>query len=782
MRKAILWVLIALMALQGLALAEPTSADAATVESTAAPAAASTEAVASDATNGMDAARTTSEIYLILPSGEGEMLVRLPLDGGQPVCMDRADSIDGLMNYGAGVVYLKTTDGSSAIMTCTGTRQSTLYSFGMAAAEHLSSFGGKLLVLMNGLLHSVEPDTGVCLKLSGAQMLDYVVGDGYAYYLAGGDQMEYTAQLGNDETATVQAGCIYRLNLNNGETDLLLKSGGEDLKLLEHQVYFHNLADAYAVRTGDAALLRGRVYSLDTQLKTLESACTEPDSGFWPTRSGLVAWYNGALNLSSAAGEIKLCEPENGSTVTFDGEAFYVWEPTRQLLTEVRPDGTVSEIYTGDLTQATSLALLPESTPTPAPSASATPESDVAPQDNSEWFTNFMNNVDAANNSGSSSGSTGSTGSTAPKATPIGATPTPVPTATAVPVTTSGTGSSSSGSTGSSSGSSTTYSTYSVSISSLKITGAVNLRSKPLTSSTIYTSIPAGKIVSCTGKAAKTSGGSVWYQVKYNGTTGWIYSGYAVKYSSSSSDSSSTAGSSYSIDGKYVQASGDVNIRSNAGTAYKKLGTMPSGASGTCLGLAAKDSRGVVWYKVKYNGVTGWVSSRLTKVTGSSSSGSGSTADGSYSVSGKYVKVVGGSVNIRSNAGTAYKSLGTMPSGAYGTCLGLAAKDSRGVVWYKVKYNGITGWVSSRYSKLTDSKGSGSSGGSSSGDSVKIVGGDVTIRSKADKTSSKLGYIPEGKTASYLGKTSTDSRGVQWYYISYGGVKGWVSSMYARLV
>ena len=693
MRKAILWVLIALMALQGLALAEPTSADAATVESTAAPAAASTEAVASDATNGMDAARTTSEIYLILPSGEGEMLVRLPLDGGQPVCMDRADSIDGLMNYGAGVVYLKTTDGSSAIMTCTGTRQSTLYSFGTAAAEHLSSFGGKLLVLMNGLLHSVEPDTGVCLKLSGAQMLDYVVGDGYAYYLAGGDQMEYTAQLGNDETATVQAGCIYRLNLNNGETDLLLKSGGEDLKLLEHQVYFHNLADAYAVRTGDAALLRGRVYSLDTQLKTLESACTEPDSGFWPTRSGLVAWYNGALNLSSAAGEIKLCEPENGSTVTFDGEAFYVWEPTRQLLTEVRPDGTVSEIYTGDLTQATSLALLPESTPTPAPSASATPESDVAPQDNSEWFTNFMNNVDAANNSGSSSGSTGST---APKATPIGATPTPVPAATAVPVTTSGTGSSSSGSTGSSSGSSTTYSTYSVSISSLKITGAVNLRSKPLTSSTIYTSIPAGKIVSCTGKAAKTSGGSVWYQVKYNGTTGWIYSGYAVKYSSSSSDSSSTAGSSYSIDGKYVQASGDVNIRSNAGTAYKKLGTMPSGASGTCLGLAAK--------------------------------------------------------------------------------------DSRGVVWYKVKYNGITGWVSSRYSKLTDSKGSGSSGGSSSGDSVKIVGGDVTIRSKADKTSSKLGYIPEGKTASYLGKTSTDSRGVQWYYISYGGVKGWVSSMYARLV
>ena len=225
----------------------------------------------------------------------------------------------------------------------------------------------------------------------------------------------------------------------------------------------------------------------------------------------------------------------------------------------------------------------------------------------------------------------------------------------------------------------------------------MNLRAKPLTSSTIYTSIPAGKIVSCTGTAAKTSGGSVWYQVKYNGTTGWIYSAYAEKYSSSSSDSSSQ---------------------------------------------------------------------------------SNSTVVSTYDIDGKYVKVVGGSVNIRSNAGTSYKVVGSMPSGAYGTCQGVAAKDTRGVVWYKVKYNGVTGWVSSRYSKITNSK--DSSSGSSS-DSVKVVGGDVTIRAKANKTSTKLGYISEGKVATYLGKTSTDSRGVQWYYISYNGTKGWISSMYSRL-
>ena len=672
MRKAILWLLIALMALQGLALAEPT-VDAAAPTATAN---ASAEAV-----NGLDAARTASEIYLILPSGEDDMLVRLPLDGSQPVCMDRADSIESLMNYGAGAAYLRTTDGASAIISCVGNQQSTLYSFGVSTAERMTMFGGKLLVLMNGLLHSIEPDTGVCLKLSGAQMLDYVLGDGYAYYLADGDKMEYTAQLSDNETATTQAGCIYRLNLNNGETDLLLKSGGEDLKILDNLVYFHNLADAYAVRTGESAELRGRVYSLDTQLKTLNSACAEPDSGFWPTRAGVVAWYNSALNL----GETSLYAPETGSSVTFDGEAFYVWEPTKLTLTEVRTDGSQTVLYSGDLTQAVTAALLPEATPTIDPSA--TPGTDEAAQANSDWFTDFMNNVDAAN---------GNTGSTAPKATPIGATPTPVPTATAVPVSTPGTDSSNNPGS-SSTTSKTTYSTYSTSVKSLRITSAVNLRSKPLTSSTIYTSIPAGKIVSCTGTAAKTSGGSVWYQVKYNGTTGWIYSAYAEKYSSSSDDSDSQ---------------------------------------------------------------------------------SGSTVVKTYDIDGKYVKVVGGSVNIRSKAGTSYKVVGSMPSGAYGSCLGTAAKDTRGVVWYKVKYNGVTGWVSSRYSKITNSKDS-SSGGSS--DTVKVVGGDVTIRAKANKTSTKLGYIAEGKVATYLGKTSTDSRGVQWYYISYNGTKGWISSMYSRL-
>lgn len=681
MRKVIIWVLAALMALTGIACAEVQPAQAT-----------ATAAATVTALNGMDAVRTANEVYIAIPSGTGEMLVRVPFDGSAPVCMDRADSIDDLINYGGGLVYLKTDDGSSAIMSCSGTLVSSLYSFGAAQAQSMTYYGGKLMVLLEGLLHSVEPDTAVCLKLSGAEMLDYVVGQGYAYYLAGGDQMEYTAQLGDGETATAQAGCVYRLDLNTGESDLLLKSGGEDIAILEEKLYFHNLADAYAVRTSESASLKGRVYSLDAQLKTLESECAEPDSGFWPLRAGVVAWYNGALNLASEAGEIALYTPENGATVASDGETLYVWEPGKQLFTEVRSTGASTVLYTGNLTLANTVELT-----TPAPSVEPTPT--VAPtsetiQASSDWFQNFLDNQ----NSSSSSSSSGS--STRPQATPIGyATPTPAPVATVNPNWGSGdwgSGSSSGGSSssGSSSSSSSGPAIYNTSIDYLRITGDVNMRAEPKASAAKKAVIPAGAVVECEGKYAKYSNGNKWYKVEYNGKTGWIFANYAEKTSSSSG----------------------------------------------------------------------------------SDNANGTTTD----VSAKYVRIVGGKANIRSSASKSSSSKGTIPEGAVATCLGVAKTDSRGVKWYKIKYNGVTGWVSSQYGQPTND-GSSSSGGESTADRVRITGGDCSIRAKADKSSTRLGVITEGKTAEYLGKAKKDSRGVVWYKIEYKGITGWVSSRYADL-
>ena len=233
MRKLLIWLLAALMALACLcpAIAETT-----------------------DAVNGSDAVNTGSDLYIAVPADGGMALVRVPLSGGSPVCVDRGGEISDILPYSSGIAYLKKDNGATAIMGCKGNTAVTLYSFGAQNAGDLSYYGGKFLALIDGLLYSVEPESQLCLKLSGAQMSEYVVDDGCAYYVAMSDQLDYTADLGNGQTATGRAGCIYRLDLASGETELLLKSGATDLKLNGHFLYFHNLSSAYAVQSSGGAV------------------------------------------------------------------------------------------------------------------------------------------------------------------------------------------------------------------------------------------------------------------------------------------------------------------------------------------------------------------------------------------------------------------------------------------------------------------------------------------------------------------------------------------------
>jgi len=134
------------------------------------------------------------------------------------------------------------------------------------------------------------------------------------------------------------------------------------------------------------------------------------------------------------------------------------------------------------------------------------------------------------------------------------------------------------------------------------------------------------------------------------------------------------------------------NLRSGPGLGYRVKRTIAAGKTATYQGSRKKDSRGVSWLKVKYNGTTGWVSTRMASLSSSSSSKS-------YSGSGRKVKATG-SVHIRTSPSRSGRIIGAI---SYGTRLkyrGKSSKDGRGVRWYAVYYNGRKGWVSSRYSKL----------------------------------------------------------------------------------
>lgn len=66
--------------------------------------------------------------------------------------------------------------------------------------------------------------------------------------------------------------------------------------------------------------------------------------------------------------------------------------------------------------------------------------------------------------------------------------------------------------------------------------------------------------------------------------------------------------------GQKIKATGNANVRKGPGLDYDTMGTVASGKTLTFLGFIKKDDRGVAWYKVSFNGKTGWISSKYAKI------------------------------------------------------------------------------------------------------------------------------------------------------------------------
>jgi len=62
-----------------------------------------------------------------------------------------------------------------------------------------------------------------------------------------------------------------------------------------------------------------------------------------------------------------------------------------------------------------------------------------------------------------------------------------------------------------------------------------------------------------------------------------------------------------------------------------------------------------------------------------------------------YIEGDDGKSNVRKGPGLKYKSIGVLHVGEEARFLGDTSIDDRGVLWYKIKWDGREAWVSSRY-------------------------------------------------------------------------------------
>ena len=234
------------------------------------------------------------------------------------------------------------------------------------------------------------------------------------------------------------------------------------------------------------------------------------------------------------------------------------------------------------------------------------------------------------------------------------------------------------------------------------------------------------------------------------------------------SGSSVSFGESESFEESYICtdyvliSGGNCNVREYPALSANSIGVLNNGQTADCTGMQSIDERGVVWYEIEYKGRTAWVSSKYAKLNGV-----GTTTS--------YVTIVGGQCNLRLTPDLNGEVLAILKEGVRAVYEGSTSTDNRGVDWYQVSYNGQAGWVSSRYARFGNYTSAASYG------YVKATSHKVNLRDEPNLNGEDIGTMDKGETATYLGKKSTDSRGVVWYKVRFNGKTGWVSSRYSKL-
>ena len=221
--------------------------------------------------------------------------------------------------------------------------------------------------------------------------------------------------------------------------------------------------------------------------------------------------------------------------------------------------------------------------------------------------------------------------------------------------------------------------------------GSLNLRSTAKNGNNIITTIPYG------AKVTVTARGSVWSAVLYNGLPGYVMSQFLAFDAATPKPTASpkpTATPKLSGNIAYVTTANgkSLNMRSTASSATDNVvATIPNGTMLTIL------SKGATWCKTTYNGKTGYVMTSFLSFPNPEPEKTATirptaTPKPSGSAVTGYVNTAnGGSLNLRKSASDQVAVLAAIPNGTEVTV------TQRGSTWCAVTYNGIAGYVMTKF-------------------------------------------------------------------------------------
>lgn len=264
--------------------------------------------------------------------------------------------------------------------------------------------------------------------------------------------------------------------------------------------------------------------------------------------------------------------------------------------------------------------------------------------------------------------------------------------------------------------------------SAYKADANVNLRSSMSTSATVLTTIPKGATVTYISSHGATGS---WMKVTYGKYTGYVVARYFTP--------------SASVETPYYAIKTAV-LYNSTGSGASKLATIPAGAKVTHLAsLGATGS----WFKIQYGTKVGYAPARNF-----------STSLLTPEATTPYFSIT--NVALYNSSASGATKIATIPSGAQVEQIAMPGLSSS---WFKVRYNGVTGYAAARNFSKTKPE-------------VIVIKPYFAIRNVAMYDSSasgatKIDTIPFGAKIEQISQSGLSS---SWFKVRYDGKTGYAAA------
>lgn len=264
---------------------------------------------------------------------------------------------------------------------------------------------------------------------------------------------------------------------------------------------------------------------------------------------------------------------------------------------------------------------------------------------------------------------------------------------------------------------------------------------------------PGGAVITTLSKGttvAVLNNSSSWYKVSVNGKEGYVSGEYLT----------GTTATNVALGTGTVKCSSSVNFRSAPNTSSTSYGELKNGTKVNVVGVSSG------WYKVTYNGKTGYIHPDYITLASSSAGTAIAPSNTVTSTTGTAGTVkCSSSVNLRSEANTSSSILVELKNGTAVTVVSTANG------WCKVTHSGKTGYIKQDYVSTTGSASNNTSASTGTAAVVKCSS-TVNFRSAASTSSTILGELKNGTAVTVL----STSNG--WSKVSYAGKAGYISADY----